>query len=114
MELGYAEYMNKEYIAEAKLVETQLPPPEKPKLINSSIPKPEPKPETISGVTVGMTINNVTQLICAKMLTEVFKETAPKVNAWYKSQMLHNMGIVVDSPLVKAAKQLGAEEEPQE
>ncbi len=120
VELGYSEYMNKEYIAEAKLVEGGLPPPVTPiprlpqQPITSSIPpkevKQELKPETISGVTVGMTINNITQLICAKMLKEVFQETVPKVNGWYKSQMLHNMGIVVDSPLVKIAKQQGAEE----
>lgn len=114
VELGYAEYMNNEYIAEARLVEEGLPPPTTPKTVTSSIPKPEPKPEPISGVTIGMTINNITQLICAKILTEVFKENAPKVNAWYKSQMLHNMGILVESPLVKVAKQLGTEEEPQE
>ena len=91
-----------------------LPPPTKPKVIESSIPKSEPKPETISGVTVGMTINNITQLICAKQVIITFEGLAPKVMAWYKSQMLHNMGILVETPLVKAAKQLGAEEEPQE
>ncbi len=117
VELGYAEYMNKEYIADCKLVETQLPPPEKPKKIESSIPKTEHKPEAkheIAPQAIGMTTKEVGDLIRAKMLTEVFKETAPKANAWYKSQMLHNMGIAIESPLVKTAKQLGATEEPQE
>ncbi len=118
VQLNYAmSSFGKEYIYSAVQVKEGLPPPVTPKVVTSSISKTEPKPQPkteITGQTIGMTTKEVGDLIRAKMLTEVFKEAAPKVNAWYKSQMLHNMGIVVESPLVKIAKQQGAVEEEKE
>ncbi len=51
VEVGYSEYMNREYIASARQVKDAIPdkpvklPEPAPRIVESSIPKPEPKPE---------------------------------------------------------------------
>jgi benzoyl-CoA reductase/2-hydroxyglutaryl-CoA dehydratase subunit BcrC/BadD/HgdB len=106
----YATYMNKEYIADAVLVELpanqQQPPPQAPESVRKPV---EPQKNTIVGAQVGMTVKELGDMIRAKMLTIVFgEETAKELTRWYKNQITTTAGI--ESALVKAAKAHGAVE----
>lgn len=99
VEVGYSEYMNREYIASARQVKDAIPnkpinlPEPVPPTVTSSIPKPEPK-HAIAPQAIGMTTKEIGDMIRAKSLSVIFgQEMADKLVAWYKSQILQNIEI---------------------
>ncbi len=129
-QLNFAVYMNKEYVYSAEAVKDKLPEAVKPGSVillekhftteNSStstggiaplkVNQGEPLSKEPAPQAVGMTTKEIGDMIRAKMLTEVFgKETAIKLLAWYKGQVLSTTKIS-ESHLVDEARKLGATE----
>jgi len=121
IEIGWAEYMNKPYIATIREVSQGLPPPTPapsytPKLVESSIPKADatsastPTRETtreINGAAVGMTTNIIWEMMKAKMLQSTFGEpTAEALRERFKKEICRNYGV---NPVIEVAKKIAEE-----
>jgi len=105
VELGYGNYMNYDFIAEARLVEGALPPAKEP-----YTPPPEEKPKptayaklnpelpkTISGQEIGRCWNAIDTLFIGGKLPTLFgKENAEAILKYYRGILTSTLKLPVD------------------
>ncbi len=104
VKIGWANYMNQDYISTAEQTGNHFPTDaEAQKAFKEAVaqlPKPQSEPVQSkstpivpSGQEVGMTTKEIGDMIRSKMLSVVFGEDAIKLTEWYKKRIKTTTGI---------------------
>ena len=89
VKLGYAIYMNKEYIATAELFDGNPPAEKQVAPITAGVEKKEaPTRSPQDGAARGMLVKEMGDMMRAGLLTKIFGDEANDLIEWYKNEVL--------------------------
>ena len=95
IKLGWASYMNHDYIAKAELFDGKPPVEQQVPEVKPSVDKP--KPQESSGPEIGMTVKEIGDMIRTDKLKTTFGfEASVKLIEWYRARILGTTRVEFD------------------